>query len=530
MFAPLIALALAVAPPGADPDSDGDGLSDHQEIHKYFTDPARADSDGDGTPDGDWDERREYAYTVRTVLDLLRPFDEETIVQDDYQDARVLRKTKRTVRLEVIHYPFNTNAHAISADPKWRRRVARTMKAWIDPGPTSNWDRRMQKQLLEELAADGIDAKKLDDRELTRELADWLMKRAEFEDSFTTFAVEFVRGEPKLHSKLRTGIREDLRAKGRTEEEQYDRELRGKGMFENRIRGTCTSSAIYLQTSLRAAGLPSRTIICVPTLDASDPDEVAMIEPNIAHHGMRRLLLESAERRGRSWASHTFNEVWIDGRWRRLNYADLGQNILDPGMMGLMTHVHTYRDHADAGLVAWGLRDHEKPRDDAFGGSNPYSCVELSDRFGAHADVPNPEPGAPHRRLTVQRLYWFDDPIKHPIVNMRLDDPETAGHLVMHVGEGHLGEGNEQYADFYDRVDKRFVLRAKGRRRHEVAAHAARGYWTRVEEGVRDFYLRIDPDEFSRMKKGVEYELVAVDQAGEVRWAVADGVTIERPD
>ena len=44
--------------PDASRDSDGDGLSDFDEIHKYLTDPAKKDSDGDGTPDGDWNERR----------------------------------------------------------------------------------------------------------------------------------------------------------------------------------------------------------------------------------------------------------------------------------------------------------------------------------------------------------------------------------------------------------------------------------------------------------------------------------------
>jgi len=34
-----------------DVDSDGDGLSDFREIHKYFTDPKKADSDGDGYGD-----------------------------------------------------------------------------------------------------------------------------------------------------------------------------------------------------------------------------------------------------------------------------------------------------------------------------------------------------------------------------------------------------------------------------------------------------------------------------------------------
>jgi len=41
-------------------DSDGDGLSDFDEVHKHRTDPREADSDGDEVPDGDWLERREH--------------------------------------------------------------------------------------------------------------------------------------------------------------------------------------------------------------------------------------------------------------------------------------------------------------------------------------------------------------------------------------------------------------------------------------------------------------------------------------
>ncbi|HSW53524.1 MAG TPA: OmpA family protein [Ignavibacteriaceae bacterium] len=35
------------------PDTDGDGLSDGDEVHKYRTDPLKADTDGDGLSDGD---------------------------------------------------------------------------------------------------------------------------------------------------------------------------------------------------------------------------------------------------------------------------------------------------------------------------------------------------------------------------------------------------------------------------------------------------------------------------------------------
>ena len=70
-----------------DNDSDKDGLPDFQEVHKYLTDPHERESDGDGVPDGDWHERREYAYTIRSVVKVMRPCN-TAIVDDDYQGER----------------------------------------------------------------------------------------------------------------------------------------------------------------------------------------------------------------------------------------------------------------------------------------------------------------------------------------------------------------------------------------------------------------------------------------------------------
>src|SRR5262245_38149711 len=109
MLSELLLLAPLALPQTGDPDTDRDGLSDFQEQHKYLTDPARPDSDGDGLPDGDWNERREYAYTVRSVVQVLRPVTPDVLC-DDYQDARILDETAEYVELEVIHYPLNTVA------------------------------------------------------------------------------------------------------------------------------------------------------------------------------------------------------------------------------------------------------------------------------------------------------------------------------------------------------------------------------------------------------------------------------------
>lgn len=44
----LLALATLTLLAAVDADTDGDGLSDFAERHKYFTDPTKTDSDGDG--------------------------------------------------------------------------------------------------------------------------------------------------------------------------------------------------------------------------------------------------------------------------------------------------------------------------------------------------------------------------------------------------------------------------------------------------------------------------------------------------
>ena len=58
----------------ADPDSDGDGLSDFHEAHKYRTDPKKKDTAGKGVPDGDWQQRRDFTYSVRAVIRVMPPY------------------------------------------------------------------------------------------------------------------------------------------------------------------------------------------------------------------------------------------------------------------------------------------------------------------------------------------------------------------------------------------------------------------------------------------------------------------------
>jgi hypothetical protein len=532
-----LALALLQRPAlPADLDTDRDGLSDFHEVHKHGTDPRAADTDGDRIPDGDWDERREYAYTVRVVMHVLPPSDAQARASwlasatDDYQDVRVLEQRDDALELEVIVYPFNTNDAALAE----ARDVAPgpALKPWLESTPASNWDEALRTQLVAELRGKGIDPG-LPAKELVPRAAAWLMERSKFEDSFTVFAAVLDGSRWKLDPRLEPSVGRDLVRVGRTVDEQWRRELLGRGMFEAQVHGSCTSSAIYLQTGLRALGIPTRTVLCTPAIDANDEREVAWLDARIAHHEIRRVLKRAAQAQAGSWTSHTFNEVWIGGRWRRLNYAELGQNVLDRGGLGLMVHVGTWRDHAESGVLAWGLHSAFTPTDGLFAGPNPYSCVSLSDRFGAHAKIDNP-PVDGSTTLTIVEAYWLGDTSVHDPVSMDLHGDDAAGHLIVRVAAGAASDDAEQVREFYDGVAKDFELRPEDGATPPVGtgatlhAQARRGYWIDSGRGVRDFYLRIPPEEYASMRPGTRYELVPPPRKGACAWKVDARLRVHR--
>lgn len=402
----LLACCLASGP-AAEPDTDRDGLSDFHELHKYGTNPKKADSDGDGVDDGDWLERREYAYTVRTVVQIMKPVTPE-FLNDDFQDARLLHEGDDYVELEVVHYPYNTVNEGIEGDDAWRR-PGKELKRWLEPGPTSNWTPAMRKELLAALKADGIDVDELDDKEVVEQVSAWLMKHAEYHDSFTTFVTSFdEQGRPFVDEELEDAVESGQAGKGLTLEEEWERELFARGMFEHGARGSCTSSAIYISGCLRAVGIPTRTVLCIPLIDANDERERELVEERLRNHEVRRIVSASAKQGIGAWTSHTFNEVWVGGRWRRLNYSTLGQGILDEEYLGLMTHVATFHDWADARMSETvGRRNRIATQNQLFGGPNPYSTLSVSDAFGVHCELENTPPE--EKRLAVSALQWTDD-------------------------------------------------------------------------------------------------------------------------
>ena len=227
-------------------------------IFRRFTNTSpirRADTAGGGTSDGDWNQRREFNYSVRAVVRVMPPYNLEAI-NDDYQDGRVLDEKPGFAELELVVYPLNTNAEAIKGNPNWKSDYA-GMQEFLAPGPTTNWDAAMREALLGELAANRIDPDKLTDKELVERVSRWIFKRAQFRKMFCTFFVTFPNGQPVLIPGLERAFERERGDSKWTPADEFEHELLGRQMYSNKTYGTCTSVAVYQATVLRALGIPT---------------------------------------------------------------------------------------------------------------------------------------------------------------------------------------------------------------------------------------------------------------------------------
>jgi hypothetical protein len=506
-------------------DSDGDGLSDFDEVHKYRTDPMKRDTHGTGTPDGHPAQRREFTYSVRALIRVMPPFNLAAL-NDDFQDVRVVKVTNEFAELDVVIYPLNKNSDAISSNANWRTDYAR-MSEFLRPGITTNWDIPMRDQLLAELRASGIDPAKLTDKDVVEQVSRWMYSRARHQNMFCTYFVHFPNGKASIFPGLEPAFEREKGNPAWSVQDQFASELFGKEMFNRKIYGTCTSAAVAQATVLRAAGIPTRLIIAIPVVDASDDEQLALVQKGLSHHEVRSTTMTGLSGAGKSFTAHTFLEVFVGNRWRRLNYSTLGQNVLDPTYLGLMVHVHTFNDLSEAGLAStWGARFALGKRDAEFKHSNPYKAIALDDHFGRFAEPANP-PAAnqEHRQITIDRLYWPDSKDAPAMVRTMADRNQNgSGRFFVHGAEWFDGLSYLQYKLFMQRADKNFVLRATGH--PEIHCRLSMSYVTDPSANVRDLELTLPPEDFAKMSRGVPYTLRPLNAVADFQWRVKDGLTL----
>ena len=256
-----------------------------------------------------------------------------------------------------------------------------------------------------------------------------------------------------------------------------------------------------------------------------------MPEKGLTHHGVRSTIRYALLASGKSYTNHTYLEVFVGNRWRRLNYTRLGQNTLDPKYLGLMIHVHTFNDLSEANLApTWGKRYALGERHDVFRHGNPYRTIALDGHFGRYAKVANPLEGdKEHRLITIDKIYWHGSK-EAPAQTLEAKGspvPPGAGRLWVHGREWFEDAGDYlQYRLFLSRADKDFMLRAKGH--EDVKCRLSGLYVTLASQNLRDMELVITPAEYAKTAKGVAYTLHAVNAVADYRWKVKDGLTITR--
>jgi RNA polymerase sigma factor (sigma-70 family) len=509
-----------------DPATLTTSQGDFQALHKYFTDPRKKTTTGKEVADEDWNERRESTYSIRTIMRVIPPYNLRAL-NDDYQDVRVRKETKDFVELEVISYPLNTNADAITENSNWKHDYA-GMKEYLKPGVTTNWDAAMQKDLLAELALSGIHPDQLSDKQVVEQVSRWLLRRCKYRSmAFGTMYADFRDGKPVIFPGLERAFEREKGDPAWTMEEEFAHELFGKGMFYNRCRGSCTSSAVLWATVLRALGIPTRIIVAIPIVDQNDPEQIALVKNNLRHHQVRATILNGLLRMSHGFANHTYTEVFVGNRWRRLNYAKLGQNILDEQYLGLMIHVHTFNDLSEAGFApTWGRRYALGLRDPEFKTSNPYRTLELSDHFGRDSKVPNP-PAEEHSFLTITKAYWRDSNDAPQVIREKARRPGAGeGHLYVHVKERLASQDTVQYLKFLKQTDRRFLLRAKDR--PEIKGEVQFSVWSDSASGLREILLVIPKEEYAKMAPCIEYSIHPANSTAGYQWRITGGLTIRR--
>lgn len=454
---------------------------------------------------------KESTYTITSVLELVDPVD-PAVMNDDFQDARVLSHEHGVWKIEVTTYPLASQT--IGENPRWREEDA-AMTEYLRATPAENWDEAMRADLLAELKSAGIDPGRLTDRALVEKVSAWAMRRAKSSGAFSVWCIYYPDGKPTVLPALRAAFDHEKPGPDWTDEKMFGQENLGKEMFYNRVHGSCTSSSIYLSTIFRALGIPTRVVFFIPPFDPNDAAQASLFYTAVTHHQVRETVRQALDGM-HGFDNHLFNEVYIDHHWIRLNYSRLGQPILDAHYFGLLTHVYTCADMSQVPLAeTWGRRyfDYRHTEPDAkLSSSNPYRLVSVSDHFGTDAHVDNPfvPPPAELHTVTIRRLLRPDSPDLPSWVNPPGKPPlSTSADFLLDAVEW-LPGSHMQMRTFLSHATHRFVLTAPGH--PDLSVTLTGGSLSQGDGHFQAYMAKIDPAARPQLVPGIPYTLHLADE------------------
>lgn len=284
-------------------DTDGDGISDYYEVCKYKTNPLKKDSDADGVADSEWNERREYTYTIQAIVDLRPPFDEKHM-NDFYQDARKIEVLGDDVtRFEFIIYP---QAEAL-INPK---EYVVIQNKYTEPTYTKNYTQEMimdMKNVVKEAKTDF---------QVIKKIIQYFYKNTEY----VKIDEELGYGSDmpllfNIYKDEQGNIKEEDLASTTTYsiQEIKERNVFADSMYRHKMHGACGSTAVLKGAMLRAAGIEEKTIFTIPLIFTYDTDETTIQVKEPYDRGEKNISSQDSG----SISNHYFHEVKIGNQWVR---------------------------------------------------------------------------------------------------------------------------------------------------------------------------------------------------------------------
>jgi beta-lactamase regulating signal transducer with metallopeptidase domain/transglutaminase-like putative cysteine protease len=455
------------------------------------------------------------AYTITSVIQVLKPANPADM-NDDFQDARVLAQEKDSYTVEITYYPLHRPA--VGEDPNWRKDDA-GMTEYLRPTPSENWDETMRHDLLAELREAGIDPDRLTDKQLVEQVSAWAMRRAHSTNAFSIWAVHYPDGKPAVYPALREAFDQQKPDKTWTDQRMFEQEVLGRSMFYNKVHGSCTSSSIYLATILRALGIPTRIIFCIPPFDPNDDAQAQMFYASVHHHQARETVRAALS--GMSgFDNHLLNEVYVGHHWVRLNYKSLGQPILDAQCFGLLTHICTCTDLSQIPLAqTWGMRYFKQPADQPkLSSVNPYRLIAVRDDFGPHALVDNPPvPPDELRTVTIIGLYPKGSPAVPKWVAEDTWQRTRTDFLI--AGQEWIPAGYHQMRAFEKRAGHQFLLATP--EHPTVKAQLNRLTVSQGDGKFQAYGAQVLPEDRAKLVAGAAYSIQPINSSDTYRWVVA---------
>ncbi|MFA5135756.1 MAG: transglutaminase domain-containing protein, partial [Patescibacteria group bacterium] len=367
-------------------DTDNDGLSDYDEYLKYRTNPNLADSDSDGTNDNDWDERREYTYSIKVHGKTLLRADIDSM-NDFFQDAKSLGtftyNSVTGLEYEAIIYPDAVQLLI----PKIN--YAGTYSSSLDPYLGSSATITLSPQMKEKVQDIVEQISVATDLNVVDTLLKWLRENSldvisEVSGGYGPSMLFEMTATEGGFSLLRQNTPNAYRtANGEQTFERF--EIFSDQQFRSGIHGSCGSTTELLTGLLRAAGIPIRMMNAIPLFPHENEAYYQTLIAGLHNTDLQTLLTGYISGENEIM-NHFTPEAYINGQWVRMDQVgpdDAGIGPLLDGMPNIkLLSMADYTEFDMAGNE--GALGNTGPNWGDIGSTPLYHTISLTDQYAIH--------------------------------------------------------------------------------------------------------------------------------------------------